>query len=83
VRSPEDLVTGAVPANALQPLAVQFDEVARLNDTLAPFRILTGIEVDILELGGCERAAACGVTSDRAVNTRDAAGLLDWTRRRG
>jgi len=34
------------------------------------------------QLGGCERAAACGVTPDRVVNTRDAAGLLDWTRRR-
>jgi putative hydrolase len=72
-------------ANGLSPerLRAQLDQVARLNDTLAPFRILTGIEVDILELGGCERAAACGVTPDRVVNTRDAAGLLDWTRRRG
>jgi len=32
------------------------------------------------QLGGCERAAACGVTPDRVVNTRDAAGLLDWTK---
>jgi putative hydrolase len=40
-------------ANGLSPerLAAQLDEVARLNDTLAPFRILTGIEVDILEDG--------------------------------
>ena len=40
-------------ANGLSPerLAAQLDEVARLNEALAPFRILTGIEVDILEDG--------------------------------
>jgi len=48
-------------ANGLSPerLLAQLDEVARLNETLAgtasrsgrPFRILTGIEVDILEDG--------------------------------
>jgi putative hydrolase len=32
------------------------------------------------QLGGCERAFACGVTADRVVNARDAAGLLEWTR---
>jgi putative hydrolase len=32
-------------------LRAQLGEVARLNDELAPFRILTGIEVDILEDG--------------------------------
>ncbi len=32
-------------------LLAQLDEVAALNDELAPFRILTGIEVDILEDG--------------------------------
>jgi putative hydrolase len=35
------------------------------------------------QLGGCERAFACGVTADMVVNARDAAGLLDWARRRG
>jgi putative hydrolase len=35
------------------------------------------------QLGGCERAFACGVEPDRVVNTRDAAGLLAWARRRG
>jgi putative hydrolase len=30
------------------------------------------------QLGGCERAFACGVAPDRVVNARDAAGLLDW-----
>ena len=34
------------------------------------------------QLGGCERAFACGVEPDRVVNARDAAGLLDWSRRR-
>jgi putative hydrolase len=40
-------------ANGLSPerLVAQLDEVARLNEALAPFRILTGIEVDILEDG--------------------------------
>jgi putative hydrolase len=33
------------------------------------------------QLGGCERAFACGVTADMVVNARDAAGLLDWARR--
>ena len=32
-------------------LEQQLDEVARLNEELAPFRILTGMEVDILEDG--------------------------------
>jgi putative hydrolase len=35
------------------------------------------------QLGGCERAFACGVTPDRVVNTRDADGLLAWARGRG
>jgi putative hydrolase len=34
------------------------------------------------QLGGCERAFACGVTADRVVNARAAAGLLEWSRRR-
>jgi putative hydrolase len=34
------------------------------------------------QLGGCERAFACGVTADRVVNARDAAGLLGWAARR-
>jgi putative hydrolase len=36
------------------------------------------------QLGGCERAFACGVTADMVVNAGDAAGLLAWAgRRRG
>jgi putative hydrolase len=44
-------------ANGLSPdrLRAQLDEVAALNEELAPFRILTGIEVDILEDGGLDQ----------------------------
>ncbi len=40
-------------ANGLSPerLRGQLDEIAKLNDELSPFRILTGIEVDINEDG--------------------------------
>src|SRR5690348_8658364 len=40
-------------AKGLSPerLRAQLDEVAQLNEELAPFRILTGIEVDILDDG--------------------------------
>jgi putative hydrolase len=33
------------------------------------------------QLGGCERAFACGVTPELVVNTRDAEGLLAWAGR--
>jgi putative hydrolase len=36
-------------------LRAQLDEVAELNEALAPFRILTGIEVDILEDGALDQ----------------------------
>ncbi len=36
-------------------LIEQLDEVARLNQELAPFRILTGIEVDILDDGSLDQ----------------------------
>jgi putative hydrolase len=44
-------------ANGLSPerLREQLDVVAGLNGELAPFRILTGIEVDILEDGGIDQ----------------------------
>ena len=44
-------------ANGLSPerLRAQLDEVERLNAELAPFRILTGIEVDILEDGALDQ----------------------------
>jgi putative hydrolase len=44
-------------ANGLSPerLAKQLDIVAELNEKLAPFRILTGIEVDILEDGSLDQ----------------------------
>ena len=35
-------------------LREQIDEIGRLNDELAPFRILTGMEVDILEDGSLD-----------------------------
>ena len=37
-------------------LLAQLDEIADLNAELAPFRILTGIEVDILEDGSLDQA---------------------------
>jgi putative hydrolase len=37
-------------------LRAQLDEVRSLNETLAPFRILTGIEVDILEDGALDQS---------------------------
>jgi putative hydrolase len=44
-------------AHGLNPdrLRAQLDEVATLNEDLAPFRILTGIEVDILEDGSLDQ----------------------------
>jgi histidinol phosphatase-like PHP family hydrolase len=46
-------------ARGLSPerLREQLDVVAALNETLAPFRILTGIEVDILEDGALDQEA--------------------------
>ncbi|HEX2194200.1 MAG TPA: PHP domain-containing protein [Candidatus Limnocylindria bacterium] len=45
-------------ANGLSPerLERQLDEVARLNEEMAPFRILTGIEVDILPDGSLDQS---------------------------
>ena len=45
-------------ANGLsaERLLEQLDVVARLNDQLAPFRILTGIEVDILDDGSLDQS---------------------------
>jgi putative hydrolase len=37
-------------------LTQQLDEIARLNEKLAPFRILTGIEVDILPDGALDQS---------------------------
>jgi putative hydrolase len=44
-------------ANGLSPerLRAQLDEIAALNEGLAPFRILTGIEVDINEDGSLDQ----------------------------
>jgi putative hydrolase len=45
-------------ANGLSPerLLRQLDVVAELNEELAPFRLLTGIEVDILDDGGLDQS---------------------------
>jgi len=45
-------VAGGLSAARLRD---QLDVVAQLNERLAPFRILTGIEVDILEEGGLDQ----------------------------
>ena len=46
-------------ANGLSPerLLAQFELLAKLNDRLAPFRILRGIEVDILDDGSLDQRA--------------------------
>jgi putative hydrolase len=45
-------------ANGLSPerLARQLDEIKELNERLAPFRVLTGMELDILEDGSLDLA---------------------------
>ncbi len=45
-------------AHGLSPerLAAQLDEVAQVNEAVAPFRVLTGMEVDILEDGTLDLA---------------------------
>jgi putative hydrolase len=50
--SPRLTVAGGLSAERLE---AQLELVARLNAQLAPFRILTGIEVDILEDGGLDQ----------------------------
>src|SRR5579862_8996311 len=51
--SPRLTVANGLSAERLRK---QLDLVARLNDELAPFRILTGIEVDILEDGSLDQS---------------------------
>jgi putative hydrolase len=50
--SPRLTVANGLSADRLR---AQLDEVARLNEALAPFRILTGIEVDILDDGSLDQ----------------------------
>jgi len=50
--SPRLTVANGLSAERLEK---QLDVVAELNESLAPFRILTGIEVDILEDGGLDQ----------------------------
>ena len=42
-------------ASTASGCATQLDEIAALNEELAPFRILTGMEVDILEDGALDQ----------------------------
>jgi putative hydrolase len=51
--SPRLTVANGLSAERLRD---QLDVVARLNEELAPFRILTGIEVDILDDGSLDQA---------------------------
>jgi putative hydrolase len=53
--SPRLKVANGLSADRLQR---QLDVVATLNDELAPFRILTGIEVDILDDGSLDQTSA-------------------------
>lgn len=50
--SPRLRVANGLSADRLR---LQLEEVAALNEVLAPFRILTGIEVDILDDGSLDR----------------------------
>jgi putative hydrolase len=50
--SPRLTVANGLSADRLRH---QLDEVGKLNEELAPFRILTGIEVDILDDGGLDQ----------------------------
>ena len=50
--SPRLTVANGLSADELRR---QLDVVAKLNETLAPFRLLTGIEVDILEDGALDQ----------------------------
>ena len=51
--SPRLTVAGGLSAERLE---AQLDLIGQLNATLAPFRILTGIEVDILDDGSLDQA---------------------------
>ena len=74
--SPRLTVANGLTADRLR---AQLDEVALLNEELAPFRILTGIEVDILEDGALDQerrpaGPARRGGGQRALQAADAAG---------
>ena len=52
---------------SIQRLREQLDVVAELNEELAPFRILTGVEVDILEDGALDQSEEMLATVDVVV----------------
>lgn len=64
--SPRLTVANGLTAERLER---QLDEVARLNGELAPFRILTGIEVDILSDGGLDQEPALLARLDLVVGS--------------
>jgi putative hydrolase len=73
-------------ANGLSPdrLRQQLDVVAGLNEELAPFRLLTGIEVDILEDGSLDQEAGLLERLDvvvASVHSKLRMGAADMTRR--
>jgi putative hydrolase len=73
-------------ANGLSParLRRQLDVVAELNETLAPFRILTGIEVDILDDGRLDQEDELLARLDvvvASVHSKLRMGSEDMTRR--
>jgi hypothetical protein len=68
---------GLSPARLREQLAL----VARLNDELAPFRVLTGIEVDICEDGSLDQDE--DLLAEPRVAAPDAMGVPDGTPREG
>jgi putative hydrolase len=73
-------------ANGLSParLRAQLDVVAELNESLAPFRILTGIEVDILDDGRLDQEDELLARLDvvvASVHSKLRMGSEDMTRR--
>ena len=52
---------------SIERLQEQLDIVAELNEELAPFRILTGVEVDILEDGALDQSEEMLATVDWVV----------------
>jgi len=79
--SPRLTVARGLPAERLRE---QLDVVAELNEELAPFRILTGIEVDILDDGGLDQDEALLARLDMvvaSVHSKLGMDRVDMTRR--
>jgi histidinol phosphatase-like PHP family hydrolase len=79
--SPRLTVANGLTAERLRQ---QLDVVARLNEELAPFRILTGIEVDILDDGSLDQEVGLLEMLDvvvASVHSKLRMGAADMTRR--